>query len=164
MRSERIEGHEWGTYVALARSSVTEHGMAYRARARRARSANSTRGGHGPPGRTGEPCTGGSGTGGWMTRRCEVRVMRIAEAGQTIIRGDSDRATGELIDTATVTISSEEGRWKRAERYLAGGLSYARPGLHGGCRVTGIPTVAAQVPSEWKGSMPRLKQQWSLAK
>src|SRR5215510_4411463 len=77
MRNERIEGHEWGTYVALARSSVTEHGMAYRARARRARSANSTRGGHGPPGRTGEPCTGGSGTGGWMTRSCEVRVMRI---------------------------------------------------------------------------------------
>jgi hypothetical protein len=24
---------------------------------------------------------------------------------------------------------------------LAGGLLYARPGLHGGCRVTGIPTV-----------------------
>src|SRR5438128_3343955 len=86
MRSERIEGHEWGTYVALARSSVTEHGMAYRARARRARSANSTRGGNGPPGRTGEPCTGGSGTGGWMTRCCEVRVMRIAEAGQVIVR------------------------------------------------------------------------------
>ena len=43
-----------------------------------------------------------------MTRRCEVRVMRIAEAGQVIIRGDSDRATGELIDTETVTISSEE--------------------------------------------------------
>ena len=59
-----------------------------------------------------------------MTRRCEVRVMRIAEAGQVIIRGDSDRATGELIDTETVTISSEEGRWKRAARHLAGGLSY----------------------------------------
>ena len=26
MRNERIEGHEWGTYVALARSTVTEHG------------------------------------------------------------------------------------------------------------------------------------------
>jgi hypothetical protein len=55
MRSERIEGHEWGTYVALGRSSVTEHGMAYGARARGSRSANSTRGGNGLPGRTGEP-------------------------------------------------------------------------------------------------------------
>jgi hypothetical protein len=63
-----------------------------------------------------------------MTRRCEVRVMRIAEAGQVIIRGDSDRATGELIDTETVTISSEEGRWKRAARHLAGGLSYLTSG------------------------------------
>ena len=59
-------------------------------------------------------------------------VMRIAEAGQVIIRGDSDRATGELIDTETVTISSEEGRWKRAERYLAGGLSYRQHGSKGG--------------------------------
>jgi hypothetical protein len=60
--------------------------------------------------------------------------MRIAEAGQVIIRGDSDRATGELIDTETVTISSEEGRWKRAERYLAGGLSYRKHGSEGGQR------------------------------
>src|SRR5215475_3182289 len=136
MRNERSAGHAWGPYVALARSSVTEHGMAYRARARRARSANSTRGGHGPPGGTGEPWTGGSGTGGWMTRSCEVRVRRIAEAGQVIIRGDSDRATGELIDTETVTISSEEGRWKRAERYLAGGLSYGTSGAKRGAEET----------------------------
>jgi len=68
------------------RASVTEHGMAYGARALGARSAKSTRGGNGPPWRTGEPCTGGSGTGGWMTRSCEVRVMRIAEAGQVIVR------------------------------------------------------------------------------
>ena len=67
-----------------------------------------------------------------MTRSCEVRVMRIAEAGQVIIRGDSDTATGELIDTETVTISSEEGRWKRTERYLAGGLSYLTYGSNGG--------------------------------
>ena len=64
-----------------------------------------------------------------MTRRCEVRVRRIAEAGQVIIRGYSDRATGELIDTETVTISSEEGRWKRAARHLAGGLSYCLSGV-----------------------------------
>lgn len=67
--------------------------------------------------------------------------MRSAATARAIVRGDSEKATGELIDTETVTISSEEGRWKRAERYLAGGLSYARPGLHGGGRVTGIPTV-----------------------
>src|SRR6266436_4980433 len=68
------------------RSSVTEHGMAYGARALGSRSANSTRGHNDPPGRTGEPCTGGSGRGGRMTRSCEVRVMRIAEAGQVIVR------------------------------------------------------------------------------
>jgi hypothetical protein len=132
MRNEHIEGHEWGTYVALVRSTVTEHGMAYRARARRSRSANSTRGGHVPPGHTGEPCTGGSGTGGWMTWRCEVREMRSAAAARAIVRGDSEKATGELIDTETVTSSSEEGRWKRAARYLAGGLSYRMHGSNGG--------------------------------
>jgi hypothetical protein len=132
MRNEHIEGHEWGTYVALVRSTVTEHGMAYRARARRSRSANSTRGGHVPPGHTGEPCTGGSGTGGWMTWRCEVREMRSAAAARAIVRGDSEKATGELIDTETVTSSSEEGRWKRAARYLAGGLSYRMHGLDRG--------------------------------
>jgi len=68
------------------RSSVAEHGMAYGARALGSRSAKSTRGSHAPPGGTGEPCTGGSGTGGWMTGSCEVRVMRIAEAGQVIVR------------------------------------------------------------------------------
>src|SRR5712691_12640667 len=116
------------------RSSVTEHGMAYRARARGSRSANSTRGGHDPPGRTGEPCTGGSGTGGRMTRSCEVRVMRSAEAGQVIVRGSSEKATGELIDTETVTISSEGGRWKRAARHLAGGLPYRKSGSKRGLR------------------------------
>jgi hypothetical protein len=111
-----MEGHAWGPYVALARSSVTDHGMAYRARARGARRAHSTRGGEGPPGHTGEPWTGGSGPGGWIARSCEVREMRSAEAARPIVRGDSDKATGELIDTETVTISSEEGRWKSAAR------------------------------------------------
>src|SRR5438128_12060850 len=86
MPSEGIQGDEWGAYVVLARSSVTEHGIAYRTRVQGSRSANSTRGDDVPPGRTGEPCTGGSGTGGRMTRSCEVRVMRIAEAGQVIVR------------------------------------------------------------------------------
>jgi hypothetical protein len=69
-----------------------------------------------------------------MAKRCEVREMRSAAAARAIVRGDSEKATGELIDTETVTISSEEGRWKRAERYLAGGLSYRKPGAErGGC-------------------------------
>ena len=89
------------------RSSVTEHGMAYRARAQGARSAKSTRGRNAPPGHTGEPCTGGSGTGGWRVRCCEVREMRNAAAARALVRGDSEKATGELIDTETVTISSE---------------------------------------------------------
>jgi len=44
MRNERIEGQEWGAYVVLVRSSVTEHGMAYGPRGLRSRSANSSRG------------------------------------------------------------------------------------------------------------------------
>jgi hypothetical protein len=43
-----------------------------------------------------------------MVWRCEVREMRSAVAAWAIVRGDSEKATGELIDTETVTISSEE--------------------------------------------------------
>src|SRR5713101_1430208 len=86
MCSEHIQGDEWGTYVALARSAPPERGMAYGARALGSRSANSTRGSHALPGGTGEPCTGGSGTGGWRARSCEVREMRNAEAAQALVR------------------------------------------------------------------------------
>jgi hypothetical protein len=55
--------------------------------------------------------------------------MRNAVAARTLVRGYSEKATGELIDTETVTISSEEGRWKRAARHLAGGLSYRPPSV-----------------------------------
>ena len=41
--------------------------------------------------------------------------MRIAKAGQVIVRGCSEKATGELIDTETVTISSEGGQGKRQQ-------------------------------------------------
>ena len=58
MRSERIQGHVWGAYVALARSSVTEHGMAYGARALGPRSRRSSRGSDAPPGSAGEPRAG----------------------------------------------------------------------------------------------------------
>jgi len=63
-----------------------------------------------------------------MPRSCEVRKMRIAKAGQVIVRGYSDKATGELLEIERLTSSSEEGRWKRAEGHLAGGLSYVRRG------------------------------------
>ena len=86
MPNEGIEGDEWGAYVVLGRFAVTEHGMAYRTRVPGSRSANTTRGSDGPPGRTGEPCTGGSGTGGRMPRTYEVREMRSAEAGLVIAR------------------------------------------------------------------------------
>src|SRR4030095_7287149 len=86
MPNEGIEGDEWGAYVVLARFAVTEHGMACRTRVPGSRSANSTRGRHAPPGRTGEPCTGGSGTGGRMPRACEVREMRNAVAGLVMRR------------------------------------------------------------------------------
>jgi hypothetical protein len=88
MRSERIQGHEWGAYVVLVRSSVTEHGMAYGPRGLGSRSANSTRGSHAPPGPTGEPWTGGSGTGGRRAGSCEVREMRSAKADLALIRGE----------------------------------------------------------------------------
>ena len=67
------------------RSLVTEHGMTYGPRGLGSRSANSTRGSNALPGGTGEPCTGGSGTGSRMTRHCEVRGMRSAEAGLVIV-------------------------------------------------------------------------------
>jgi len=58
-----------------------------------------------------------------------VRVVRIS---YTLSRDTTEKATGELIDTETVTISSEGGRWKRAEGYLAGGLPYRKPGFKRG--------------------------------
>src|SRR5262245_2569988 len=45
------------------RSAVTEHEIAYGARAPRRRSSRSSRGGNVPPGRAGEPLTGRRGTG-----------------------------------------------------------------------------------------------------
>ena len=78
-----------------------------------------------------------------MARRCEVREMRSAVAAWAIVRGDSEKATGELIDTETVAISSEEGRWKRAARHLAGGLPYRPLRLERGkgCKALPIATV-----------------------
>ena len=42
--------------------------------------------------------------------------MRNAVAALTLVRGYSEKATGELIDTETVTISSEGGHWKSTRK------------------------------------------------
>src|SRR5262245_57228167 len=113
MRSERIEGHEWGAYVVLGRSAVTEHGMAYGPRGLGSRSANSSRGRDVPPGSAGKPRAGRSGAGGGMIQCCEVRVMRKAEAAQIISRSSSLTTTGERLKIERLTSRSEGGRWKR---------------------------------------------------
>ncbi len=114
MPSEGIEGDEWGAYVVLERSSVTEHGMVSRTRVPRSRSANSTRGSHAPPGRTGEPCTGGSGTGGRMPRSCEVRAMRNAEAGVGIIRCEVRAMRNAEAGVGIIRAVLERGHWRAA--------------------------------------------------
>jgi hypothetical protein len=60
------------------RSLVTEHGMAYSPRGPGSRSRGSSRGGHDPPGRTREACTGRSATGGRRGTCHAVREMRRA--------------------------------------------------------------------------------------
>jgi hypothetical protein len=68
------------------RLAVTEHGMAYGARALRLRSPNSSRGRDAPPGRTRESFTGRSGTGDSIHRNREVREMRNADTVLGIIQ------------------------------------------------------------------------------
>jgi len=98
MCSEHIEGHEWGTYVALGRSAPPERGMAYRARAPRSRSHRSSR-------RWGEPITGRRVAG-----RRQMNGGRVRDAHKPEPKCLS--STGELIDIERVTISSEGGHWK----------------------------------------------------
>jgi hypothetical protein len=112
MRSERIEGHEWGAYVVLVRSSVTEHGMAYGPRGLRSRSANSSRGPDAPPGSAGKPRAGRSGAGGWRSEPDKVREMRNAEAGHVISRSSSIKTTGERLKIERLTSRSEGSGWK----------------------------------------------------
>src|SRR5262245_10417792 len=145
------------------RSLVTEHGMAYGARALRSRSANSSRGSDASPGSAGKPRTGRSGAGGRMSGICEGRVMRNAVAGPAIDRHGSVKATGERLKIERLTSRSERGRWKRAKWYLAGGLPYIM--LRSGAAVGGairLSTVTVPDPSSSAtrtpaGSTPRLK-------
>jgi len=92
------------------RSAPPERGIAYRTRVPGRRSPRSSR-------RAGEPSTGRRGTGGAASQRARVRDGQLPEPSGC-------RPPGELIDTETVTISSERGRRKSAVRQLAGGLLY----------------------------------------
>ena len=56
-----------------------------------------------------------------MVNRHTVRVMRIAKLELTIKR----LTTGELLDTETVTSSSERGGWKRAEHFSTSLAAYS---------------------------------------
>ena len=56
-----------------------------------------------------------------MVNRHTVRVMRIAELELSINR----LTTGELLDTETVTSSSERGGWKRAEYFSTSLAAYS---------------------------------------
>jgi hypothetical protein len=93
------------------RSWVTEHGMAYSPRGLGSRSRDSSRGGHGPPGRTREACTGRSATGGRSVRSHAVREMRRARVALAL-----RVTTGELTEIERFMVSSERGGWKSAHR------------------------------------------------
>ena len=134
MSNELIQGHEWEAYVALARSSVTEHGMAYRARAPGSRSRDSSRGSDAPPGKTGEPSTGrsrhaegGSGIGNHAVGEMPKGKLELIFNR----RGMTMATTGELLDIERVTSSSERGGWKRTamEPQRAGRLLYRTSGF-----------------------------------
>jgi len=116
MPNEGIQGDEWGTYVALERFSVTEHGMAYGPRGQGSRSANSSRGRDAPPGSAGKPRAGRSGAGGRMRGHWEVRAMRNAEAGPLTGRRCSAQATGERLKIERLTSRSEGSGWKSTRR------------------------------------------------
>ena len=98
MCREHIEGDEGGTSVALARAAPPERGMAYRARAPRARSPRSSLG-------WGKPTTWRRGTGRRPGKGGRVRDAQEPEPQYM-------SSTGELIDIERVTISSEGDRWK----------------------------------------------------
>jgi hypothetical protein len=111
------------------RFAVTEHGMAYGARALRLRSPNSSRERDASPGRTRESSTGRSGTGDSIPRHPKVREMRNADTVLGIIqdRGHSVRSlrwTRVLeqesleshVTRKAVMRGSEEGRWKSTHR------------------------------------------------
>jgi hypothetical protein len=106
-----FKGMNGGPTSRSTRSVVTEHGMAYSPRGLRSRSRGSSRGSHGPPGRTREACTGRSTTGGQSAGSHAVREMRRARVALAL-----RVTTGELTEIERLTVSSERGGWKSAHR------------------------------------------------
>src|SRR5215210_3323813 len=117
MGNEPIQGDGRGTYVALARRPPRESGMAYGTRVLGSRSCRSSRGGDGPPGRSGKPATGRRAAGGRQEGRkggempsADLRDCPstgepcAAKAARTVRRGADGKGPGN--------------------RYLAGGLPY----------------------------------------
>ena len=112
MPSEGIQGDEWGAYVVLVRFAVTEHGMAYRTRVPRSRSANSTRGRHAPPGARESRAQGEVA----QVVRCPGPV-RYARCGTpkldwSLVERCSKATTGELLEIERLTSSLERGHGK----------------------------------------------------
>jgi hypothetical protein len=141
MPSEGIEGDAWGAYVVLARSAVTEHGMAYRTRVPWSRSHRSSR-------RWGEPIAWRRVAGGRHMNGGRVRDAQEPEPEYT-------PSTGELIDIERVTISLEGGRWKSTHRGNSlAAYPTARPVLRGGggSDITSLPNP---LPSWSVPSSPR---------
>ena len=129
MPNEGIEGDEWGAYGVLGRSSVMEHGMAYRTRVPRSRSSHSTQpnlcngetqtdcnvcrclADHRP----GDPVCGRGGEGEQVIRDPgPVRYARCEEPQLTwsSFEVSSDIITGKRLEIERLTSRLEEGRWK----------------------------------------------------
>jgi hypothetical protein len=106
-----LKGMNGGPTSRSTRSAVTEHGMAYGARVLGLRSPTSSRGRDAPPGRTGEPSAGRSGTGDSIRSNREVREMRRARVALAL-----RLTTSELTEIERLTVSSERGGWKSAHR------------------------------------------------
>jgi hypothetical protein len=84
--SEGNQGDERDAYVTLGRTTGTNAGSTYGARAPGWRSAHSSRGSNDPPRGTGEPSTGRRGIGGWTSKSREVCVMQSAETVLGVLR------------------------------------------------------------------------------
>ncbi len=139
MPSEGIQGDEWGAYVVLVRFAVTEHGMAYRTRVPRSRSANSTRGRHAPPGARESRAQGEVA----QVVRCPGPV-RYARCGTpkldwSLVERCSKATTGELLEIERLTSSLERGHGKSTrEGNSLVAYSTASPVLNGGDEETGL--------------------------
>ena len=144
MTNEVMQGDEWATYSTLGRTTTTYRGMAYSSRGPGSRSAHSTRGSDAPPGRPGEPVTGGRSTGvcGELERGCarctrpysSATRPRKREAGTgkrnavkaaRCVWGGADGKGLLAVPRRRPTLLGEGPTEKGCLQYLAGGLLYS---------------------------------------